>query len=597
MQDQLDPQVVNLSKAIRQTESGGDFNAKGKSGEHGAYQFMPDTWNEYSREAGVNVPLEQATPQQQNEVAYKKIKQWKDQGLNVGQIASSWNAGPGKPNAYLEGNSGTNNKGVKYDTATYAKSVAEQYQQYKQQSGGQQNTYNPTPFSKPADGASKFVIDTSGQSSDQNQSKGDTLGSELGQRGNDITKSISDYQSGKQGLASTALQGIGSLAGGLGDIINKGIELIPGVKAIEGVIGSGIGKLAETAPGQAIVKSLKDFGEAHPELSKDAGAAFNIVTAIPILKGLGVAKNLALDGASTALKNVAEKAAAKDLTATAARTIGGRKALESTPNAISTLIKERAIPDIAENKYVTKEAFDKLNASISNIENKELQPALKSVSTSGVDTRQPIENIRQQALADIRQEFKTGGNVGKAESEVNRIFDDYRGSYGDYVTLEDVNDMKRGIRGTVNFNSPKLEGDVSYHLGQIFQKNIEEAAAKLGLADIGAINARMGELIKAQDMLKHIEGKPVKVGVVGNFLKDAATAGGEALGNSAGIPIAGAYLGRESTGFAPKKFSGIYKGILNRTGKGATKETVGNIKSKTKGLLTGAFAQKAIKQK
>lgn len=131
--DTLDPQAVNLAKAIRQTESGGNFSAKGKSGEYGAYQFLPETWNAYSKEAGIDVPLEKATPQQQNEVAYKKIKKWKDQGLNVGQIASSWNAGPGKPNAYLENHVGTNEKGVNYDTPAYAKSVAEAYQQLKSQ--------------------------------------------------------------------------------------------------------------------------------------------------------------------------------------------------------------------------------------------------------------------------------------------------------------------------------------------------------------------------------------------------------------------------------------------------------------------------------
>ena len=131
--DTLDPQAVNLAKAIRQTESGGNFSAKGKSREYGAYQFLPETWNAYSKEAGIDVPLEKATPQQQNEVAYKKIKKWKDQGLNVGQIASSWNAGPGKPNAYLENHVGTNEKGVNYDTPAYAKSVAEAYQQLKSQ--------------------------------------------------------------------------------------------------------------------------------------------------------------------------------------------------------------------------------------------------------------------------------------------------------------------------------------------------------------------------------------------------------------------------------------------------------------------------------
>src|SRR5258708_5460417 len=112
---QLDPDAVNLAKSIRHVESGNDFQSEGKSGEYGGYQFTEPTWNTYAKEAGINVPLRQSTPEQQNEVAYKKIKQWKDQGKNVGEISSMWNAGEGKPNAYLEGNSGVNDKGVHYD--------------------------------------------------------------------------------------------------------------------------------------------------------------------------------------------------------------------------------------------------------------------------------------------------------------------------------------------------------------------------------------------------------------------------------------------------------------------------------------------------
>lgn len=131
----LDPKIVTLAKAIRQVESGGNPQAKGASGEHGLYQFMPDTWNGNAPRFGVNVPLEQATPEQQNQVAYKQLAEWATQhpDWNVGNFASAWNAGPGKPNAYVEGNAGTNSQGVKYDTAAYAKMVAEQYQQFKQQ--------------------------------------------------------------------------------------------------------------------------------------------------------------------------------------------------------------------------------------------------------------------------------------------------------------------------------------------------------------------------------------------------------------------------------------------------------------------------------
>lgn len=137
----LDPAAKNLAIAIRQSETGGDFNAVGdKTASHrsyGAYQFGEDTWNATAPRYGVNVPLRQATPEQQNEVAYKQIKDWKDQGYNVGQIASMWNAGKGEPDAYK----GTFSNGQpsvvpgKFDVPIYAKSVATAYQTLK--NGGQ----------------------------------------------------------------------------------------------------------------------------------------------------------------------------------------------------------------------------------------------------------------------------------------------------------------------------------------------------------------------------------------------------------------------------------------------------------------------------
>lgn len=102
-QPQLDPTILNLTKAIRKAEGfNGDSNIRGKAGEWGAYQFMPETWDRYAKELGVKAQFGQASLVQQNEVAYKKFKQWKDAGYNVGQIASMWNAGEGRPNAYAE---------------------------------------------------------------------------------------------------------------------------------------------------------------------------------------------------------------------------------------------------------------------------------------------------------------------------------------------------------------------------------------------------------------------------------------------------------------------------------------------------------------
>lgn len=136
----LDPQVVNLAQAIRHVESNGDYEAKGASGEYGAYQFEPDTWNALAPHFGVNVPLNQATPEEQNEVAYKQLALWKQSNptWNVGNFASAWNAGVGNPNAYQENHVGVNSQGVSYDTPAYAAKIAQTYQQIKA------GSFNPT---------------------------------------------------------------------------------------------------------------------------------------------------------------------------------------------------------------------------------------------------------------------------------------------------------------------------------------------------------------------------------------------------------------------------------------------------------------------
>ena len=140
MENQLDQSVVNLAKSIRQTESGGDFSAKGKSGEFGGYQYTPDTWKASATKYGIKVPLEQATPEQQNAVTYNRIKAWKDKGHDVTEIASMWNAGEGEPKAYTgkfsngTSSKGVNKYGVEFDVPSYAKKISDSYLSLKQQS-------------------------------------------------------------------------------------------------------------------------------------------------------------------------------------------------------------------------------------------------------------------------------------------------------------------------------------------------------------------------------------------------------------------------------------------------------------------------------
>ena len=131
--DTLDQDVVNLAKAIRQKESGNRavIPAEGsKLGGASRYQYTHDTWKETARKylGDPNAPL---SLQNENKATYLKIKDWKDKGYNPAQIASMWNAGEGRPNAYKENWKGTNKYGVAYDTPRYVKSVYDEYQKIK----------------------------------------------------------------------------------------------------------------------------------------------------------------------------------------------------------------------------------------------------------------------------------------------------------------------------------------------------------------------------------------------------------------------------------------------------------------------------------
>ena len=177
--NQLDPNVKALALAIRQQETGGNYTKKGASGEYGAYQWLPGTWAADSKKyLGQDVPFGTATPEQQNEVAYKKIADWKNAGYGPAQIASMWNAGGGNPNNYLPGNSGINPKtGVKYDTTAYAKNVTSLYQQYAQKLQSPQTGGSPViaPPSSPLTVSDPNTVSSDNQVVENDNTLGDTL--------------------------------------------------------------------------------------------------------------------------------------------------------------------------------------------------------------------------------------------------------------------------------------------------------------------------------------------------------------------------------------------------------------------------------------
>lgn len=283
--EQLDPTIVNMARAIKSVETSGSQNpyqAKGGSGEYGAYQYTAPTWAADSQKyLGQAVPLEGATTAQQNQVAYGKIKDLKAQGYTPDQVASIWNSGKPDPT----GNVGTNSAGVKYDTPQYVRSVTSAYNQFK---NGQFPTPQPT--------ASTVGGVPAQNQQDIQTSQDQSLGGELTGRLKNASDALNKSVSGEINPLSGILQVGGQAAGAVNDVIGKGLELIPGVKQVEGLIGKGAGKLAQTGVGQSVIGSWNDFAAKHPEAAGDIGAVGNIATLVPVFKGFGLAKE-ALGGA------------------------------------------------------------------------------------------------------------------------------------------------------------------------------------------------------------------------------------------------------------------------------------------------------------
>jgi len=113
-----------IALAIRAVESGGNYKAKGASGESGAYQFMPSTWKGWAKTylGDSNAPM---TKENQNKVAVMKIDDYLNQGYTPRQVALAWNGGTPVEKK------GVNKYGVKYDSGAYANKVLAQYQQVK----------------------------------------------------------------------------------------------------------------------------------------------------------------------------------------------------------------------------------------------------------------------------------------------------------------------------------------------------------------------------------------------------------------------------------------------------------------------------------
>lgn len=296
---QPDIQALALTKAIRATESGGNYQASGDAGTStGAYQFQPDTWKQYSKEilGTDNAPMTEAN---QNAVAYGKVKKWKDSGLGPAEIAAAWNAGEGK----VKDGSWTNNIGtttingtpIPYNTPAYVQKVVasfkQLYPQVQQQFGQTDNQATQTgekpvgfvqglvraiasPFLRAGANIAtlKDVANPEAYAKDQSQgiNYGDYLGSyrpigaQLDSKGNQVSfgGQLADTLGTGIEAASTIVpvEGLGAKALGVAGRFGAGTLEAAAKGKILGAVGKGIAEGGIIGAGQGLGSGLQEQG-------------------------------------------------------------------------------------------------------------------------------------------------------------------------------------------------------------------------------------------------------------------------------------------------------------------------------------------------
>lgn len=602
-QEQLDPSIINLAKAIRQTETG-NREVAGATGEmKSRYQFLPSTWRGYAKEVlgDENAPI---NLENENKVVYHKIKKWKEQGYNIGQIASIWNSG--SPDHYDDDWRGFKN-GVRYDTPAYATKVAKLYQEYKAQTP--QYEVNPPTQAETGIEPPK-PVDT------QNQ-ENEPLMNHLTKRTTDLSNAVSSAFSGDINPVSGVIQSVGAIAGGLNDTVNKVLEKTPVVgwalKGVEKVIGKGAERFFNTETGQSVAKSINEFNEKHPEMSKNIGAGFNILTAIPILKGLGKIGDIALNSTARVLARGAEKKVASTLEETALKSSykNTTKFLKKEPKAFREMVStrelpdvegpiklQRILPDIEDGKYSITEAKNTTWENINNLEDK-----IKDRIAGGLESRQNYGNVYLK-YADpeyiVKEAMKGIPNSGvspmsivdaaKSLDPVNKLLWDKFLS-GEASLLE-TNQLRSSLGraiGSKAFDTP----DVAFT--KEIGKNLYSSLSSYIKKEVPTTESLFKEISKQfsfQRALDLIDNKKVIGGFLGKAITGAAVAGGEAAGNMIGIPLAGAGLSYTAGKFASKKTAG---GITQKLLKRSEKPIVQGAKKKIGGLLGAALIQKEQK--
>jgi len=162
--------------------------------------------------------------------------------------------------------------------------TSEQINQIRQKSG-----LKPIANSTTTNYAGRFDHLVSGDKKENKESSflGD-VGTAIKKRFSSTKDTWKDTASGKINPLQTGVRTIGSAAGLVGDVFGAGINKVT-PEPVKNKLSEVTQSIAETEPAQKMMSSYLSFRDKHPEAAKDLEASLNILSLLPIGKGVQVA--------------------------------------------------------------------------------------------------------------------------------------------------------------------------------------------------------------------------------------------------------------------------------------------------------------------
>lgn len=348
-----------------------------------------------------------------------------------------------------------------------------------------------------------------------------------------------------------------------GNALTAGSLFVP-VGDIAGAAGSAASKLAPFAPNLA-------------------GAAARVGTQAAFGAGVGVAGGMQQGQSADDLKSSAATGAALGGGLAAAGELGSaivNNFAANTPE--SRLLAQKDRLKTLQNAYADSKTdpvatltdtglVTKLKVIDGKVNTEDVENALDNLQggvnqearqiVKGMTGTVPVDDFKAQVEDQIKNNatIRGSGAMTRALGKVETMFDDYKQSYGDNLSYQNINEIRTSMN---RFFDPETV-DVERAVGNAARNTLYDA--ETGSPALKSVMAQWGQLEDARNFTEKLRGTAVRGGRLGKYLADMTGAGvGTAIGSALG-PF-GMGVGAAAGAMATDKAMGAYqKSFFNPT--------------------------------